>query len=164
MGQGLVSRDVLAAFLQQQNPLLESDFSSSFAEMYIEESALEGVNHDVAFAQMGLETGFLLFGNLVTLDMNNFGGLGAINEEQRGESFPDVRTGVRAQIQHLKGYASTDPLTQALVDPRYRFIRQGIAPGIAGLVGTWARDPDYASKIANILERLYALAFGAKKE
>ena len=36
----------------------------------------KGSNSDVAFAQMCLETGFLRFGGLVTMDMNNFCGLG----------------------------------------------------------------------------------------
>ncbi|MDR3171419.1 MAG: glucosaminidase domain-containing protein, partial [Treponema sp.] len=136
-------------------------FLRDLAVFYIEEAAIEGVNHDVAFAQMCLETGFLRYGNLVTPDMNNFAGLGAIGPEQPGLSFPDPRTGVRAQIQHLKGYATDTPLKQELVDPRYRWIRYGSAPAIRGLAGTWAADRQYAVKISDILERLYAFAFGS---
>ncbi|MDR2807602.1 MAG: glucosaminidase domain-containing protein [Spirochaetaceae bacterium] len=160
LGEGLVSQEQLSAFLQEHNNLLEKTLTDEFAVIYREEAALEGVNHDLAFAQMCLETGFLYFGNLVTPDMNNFCGLGAIDENHRGESFPDIRTGVRAQIQHLKGYATTAALNQPLVDPRYVYIRKGLSPTIAGLSGTWARDTEYAAKIISILERLYDFAFG----
>jgi len=50
----------------------------------------------VAFVQMCLETGFLRFGNLVTEEMNNFCGLGAIDEDNRGLWFGTEQLGVRA--------------------------------------------------------------------
>jgi hypothetical protein len=121
----------------------------------VEEAAAEGVNHDVAFAQMCLETGFLRFGGLVTVDMNNFCGLGSIGPGQPGERFPSPRIGVRAHIQHLKVYATGEPLNRELVDPRYRYVRPGSSPSIKGLAGTWAADKLYADKITSLLERLY---------
>jgi hypothetical protein len=134
----------------------DAALAQRLAGFYVEEAGIEGVNHDVAFAQMCLETGFLRFGNLVTPDMNNFCGLGAMDAAHPGERFPDPRTGVRAHIQHLKGYATDAPLKQELVDPRYKWILpKGKAPTIAGLAGTWATDPDYAAKISGILTRLY---------
>ncbi|MDR1104900.1 MAG: glucosaminidase domain-containing protein [Treponema sp.] len=161
LGQGLVSPDRLALFLENNNPLAGGDFTRSLASCYVEEAAAEGVNHDAAFAQMCLETGFLRYGGLVTADMNNFCGLGAIGENQRGERFPDVRTGVRAHIQHLKAYASQAPLKGELVDPRYRWVRAGSAPAIADLAGKWAADRDYGGKIDAILERMYDAAFNS---
>jgi hypothetical protein len=160
LGKGLVPAHQMASFLLASNPQADSDFVGNLAEIYTEEAALEGVNHDIAFAQMCLETGFLRYGNLVTPDMNNFCGLGAISADQPGERFPEPRIGVRAQIQHLKGYATAEPLTQELVDPRYVWIKYGSAPTITGLAGSWASDPGYAEKISNILERLYAVSFG----
>jgi hypothetical protein len=121
---------------------------------------------------MLLETGFLRYGNLVTPDMNNFCGLGATGligpdgEIEKGLVFPDPRTGVRAHIQHLKGYASSEPLSQELVNPRYRFLvmlqRIGTSPTIHGLTGTWAVDPLYSDKIAAILLRLYEFSFNER--
>ena len=154
MGSGRVSPEQLALFLLSANPTADARFVRELAALYVEEAAAEGVNHDVAFAQMCLETGFLRFGNLVTPEMNNFCGLGAIGPEHPGERFPDPRTGVRAQIQHLKGYATTLPLKRALVDPRYKWVKYGAAPTIEGLTGLWATDPDYGKKIIRILERL----------
>lgn len=155
MGQGVIGAGIMAEFLLVINPNAERDFVSSLAEHYANEAAIEGINHDVAFSQMCLETGFLKYGGLVTLDMNNFCGLGAIGPKQPGLSFPDASTGVRAHIQHLKAYASEEPLKQELVDPRYRYVRLGSSPMIKGLAGTWAADPEYAAKIRGILKRLY---------
>lgn len=160
MGNGLVKPADLAAFLLGNNPGAEKQFVEELAVFYKEEASIEGVNHDAAFAQMCLETGFLRFGGLVTPEMNNFCGLGAIGPGQNGNVFPDPRTGVRAHIQHLKAYATDAPLRQELVDPRYRYVRYGSSPGISGLSGTWAADKNYADKISNILERLYSFAYG----
>jgi hypothetical protein len=129
------------------------------AFIYTEESAVEGVNSDVAFAQMCLETGFLHYGGLVTADMNNFCGLGATGPAERGLSFPNPRMGVRAHIQHLKAYATAEPLKQLLLDPRFHYVKRGSSPAIEGLAGTWAEDRSYAEKINNILERLYSFYY-----
>jgi hypothetical protein len=160
LGQGRVTEEQLSLFLMRNNPLAAGDFVRNLASFYVEEAAAEGVNHDAAFAQMCLETGFLRYGGLVTPDMNNFCGLGAIGGEQRGERFPDPRTGVRAHIQHLKAYASEERLNRELVDPRYRWVRYGTAPAIADLSGKWAADREYGNKISIILERLYGDSFG----
>jgi hypothetical protein len=160
MGDGILSPEAMSAFLLAANPWVEKEFVEDLAFIYIEESAVEGINHDTAFAQMCLETGFLSFTGLVSPDQNNFCGLGATGPGHPGERFPDPRTGVRAHIQHLKAYATDIPLKQELVDPRYYFVRFGSSPAIRGLSGTWATDVLYADKIANILERLYIFAYG----
>ena len=159
MGEGLVGSEKLTAFLLLNNSGADINFVDALSYLYVEEAAAEGVNHDTAFAQMCLETGFLRYGGLVTPDKNNFCGLGAIGPEQPGLAFPDPRTGVRAHIQHLKAYASTEPLNQALVDPRYQYVRRGSSPTIHGLTGTWAVDTAYSDKISGILKRLYDFAF-----
>ena len=155
MGKGIVPGEKLAAFLLQTNRLADEEFVLLLAGYYLEEAVAEGVNHDTAFAQMCLETGFLRFGGLVTPDMNNFCGLGAIGPEEPGLFFPDPRTGVRAQIQHLQAYAGDGPLNQELVDPRYRYVKRGSAPTVHGLAGTWAADRAYDEKIDRILKNLY---------
>jgi len=160
MGRGLVSPEHLAAFLLDTNSGADRAFVEALARYYVEEAAIEGVNHDIAFAQMCLETGYLRFGNLVTADQNNFAGLGATGPGQPGLRFPEPRIGVRAQIQHLKAYASDAPLIQELVNPRFFLVRRGSAPDIWGLAGTWAEDPLYAGKMNAILESLYFFSFG----
>jgi hypothetical protein len=156
MGKGLNDPEKLAAFLLNSNPNADPRFTAELARLYTEEAAVEGVNHDIAFAQMCLETGFLRYGGLVTPDMNNFCGLGSIGPGQNGERFSSPRIGVRAHIQHLKAYATGEELKGELVDPRYRWVRYGSAPDITGLAGTWAADKEYAVKIRTILDRLYS--------
>ncbi len=157
MGQGLMSQAQLVSFFIGNNPGADLERVTLLAALYIEEAAFEGVNSDVAFVQMCLETGFLRFGGLVTENMNNFCGLGAVSAEQRGHFFPDERTGVRAHVQHLKAYGSTAPLVGELVDPRYSYVTpRGKSPGILGLSGTWAADRQYGAKIIEMLERLYS--------
>jgi hypothetical protein len=155
LGKGLFGADVLSSFLLSANGGVPADFVRELADFYVEEAGTEGVNHDIAFAQMCLETGFLRYGGLVTPDMNNFCGLGSIGPGQNGESFPSARIGVRAHIQHLKAYATDKPLKGELVDPRNRWVRKGSAPALQDLAGTWAADTLYADKIEVILERLY---------
>lgn len=125
------------------------------ANLYVSECAIEGINSDVAFVQMCLETGFLKFGGLVDESMNNFCGLGAISITERGNSFATEELGVRAHVQHLKAYASSGPLVLPLVDPRYKWVLpKGKSPTVMGLGGTWASDVQYGTKLVNLLERL----------
>jgi hypothetical protein len=164
LGTGRIPGEALSRFLLALNPAAGEPFAGELAGYYTEEAEAEGVNHDVAFAQMCLETGFLRFGNLVTAEMNNFCGLGAIGPQQRGEVFSEPRIGVRAHIQHLKAYATEEPLRGTLVDPRYRWVRYGSAPTIYGLAGTWAADREYGDKIRSILEEIYLYYYRGPSE
>ena len=159
MGEGKIGEEKLTRFFENSSPWADMDFVRLLMRIYIEESAVEGVNHDIAFVQMCLETGFLNYGGLVQPEWYNFCGLGAIGPEQPGLIFPDPRTGVRAHIQHLKAYGSEEPLNAELVDPRFRYVRRGSSPTIEGLAGTWAADRTYAVKLNNILKRLYDFSF-----
>jgi hypothetical protein len=155
MGTGQAGEARLVSFFFENNRTADRAKVSRMASYYIEESRVEGVNSDVAFAQMCLETGFLRFGGLVTVGMNNFCGLGSIGPGKPGVSFPDERTGVRAHVQHLKGYATAKPLAQGAADPRYRYINpKGKAPTVASLAGTWAADRAYGTKLAELIEKI----------
>ena len=99
----------------------------------------QGVRGDIAFAQAVKETGNFQYGGDVGWEQNNFAGIGAVGGGARGQSFPDMRTGVRAQIQHLFAYASSiGDLVHELVDPRFRFVSRGVAPRWVDLNGRWA--------------------------
>jgi hypothetical protein len=158
MGSGKASPEALSAFLLKHNPALGKPFTDAFAVFYVDEARIEGVNADVAFAQMCVETGFLSFRGQVTPDMNNFAGLGTTGPGVNGERFPTPQIGVRAQIQHLKAYATAEPLKGELVDPRYKWVKYGSAPTVAALSGKWAADKNYGRKIQSMLERLYAFS------
>ncbi|MDR1507663.1 MAG: glucosaminidase domain-containing protein [Treponema sp.] len=155
MGTGEAGVGILSSFLLNANNGADPEFVRELAVYYVEEAESEGVNHDIAFAQMCLETGFLRYGGLVSAEMNNFCGLGSTGPGMPGEKFPTARMGVRAHIQHLKAYATDTPLKNDLVDPRRQWVRKGSAPVLGNLSGTWAADTLYAGKIGAILGRLY---------
>lgn len=137
MGKAQATASQMAAFCLSKNasPQLPSCTVEELARMFIEEGEAEGVRGDVAFAQSLHETGYFKYGGIVTPEMNNFAGIGALNGNATGQaaSFPDPRTGVRAQIQHLKAYASTEALANACVDPRFSLVARGVAPYVEWL-------------------------------
>ncbi|HOJ49543.1 MAG TPA: glucosaminidase domain-containing protein [Spirochaetota bacterium] len=157
MGQGVLPADLMAKYITMKNNNVDYDYALYLANIYIEEANREGINYDIAFAQMCLETGYLSFGNQVEPGQNNFAGIGAVDGGARGNSFPSPRIGIRAQIQHLKAYASYDDLSETVVDPRFKYVKRGIAPTIYDLAGKWASDLYYGEKIEKILKELYNL-------
>ena len=104
-----------------------------FCKIYMEECQAEGVRVDVAFCQAMKETGYLRFGGDVSITQFNFAGLGATGNGNPGNSFPTVRMGIRAQVQHLKAYASTDGLVNPCVDGRFQYVSRGSAPYVEWL-------------------------------
>jgi hypothetical protein len=147
--------------------------------IYLEEGRAEGVAGDIAFVQAILETGWFHFpdGGQVKPSDNNFAGMGAY-DGSGGVSvfkFPDVRTGVRAQLHHLRIYADpgvnttgsnlgSGSIARDIEDrypPRWRLIRNSTTNGVHNYWaraqnwedfgnGMWATDPNYASKILNL--------------
>lgn len=157
LGKGIKNENELAEFFRSVNPSVSKNQIKEFAGLYIREAAVEGINSDVAFVQMCLETGFLRFGNLVVPQMHNYCGLGAMDAEHPGEWFETEQLGVRAHIQHLQAYATTAdvPLKQELVDPRYSWVHKAkFAQTVYDLAKNWAMDPDYGVKLNVMLERL----------
>lgn len=153
--KGVLTAFELQSFFMRENPQANSEKVLRLAYYYIQEGKDEGVNSDIAFVQMCLETGYLKFGGLVTENMNNFCGLGAISQAEPGLHFPSEEIGVRAHIQHLHAYGSTKDLQKELVDPRYKWVLpRGKSPSIFGLAGTWASDRLYGEKLDSILKRL----------
>ena len=151
---GQLNAAQLAGFFLSKNPDHDAAHIKAFAQYYIEEAVTEGINSDVAFAQMCLETGYLRFGGLVQPEFHNYCGLGAMSVEEPGCQFETEQLGVRAHIQHLQAYATTADveLKQELVDPRYSWVHKTkYIQTIFELTGTWAMDPEYGNKIDSIL-------------
>ena len=130
--------------------------------LYLSEGEIEGIAGDIAFAQSCLETGnFWFAGSNVTLDQNNFCGMGVTSGNKKGNSFETPQIGIRAQIQHLKAYANTDPLVNECVDPRFRYVKRGCAEYVEWLGMQenpsgkgWAAGAGYGSKILRILKNV----------
>ena len=166
IGKGQLSAVQLADFFINNNEHVEKEFILKFADYYIQEASMENINSDVAFAQMCLETGFLRFGGLVQPDFHNYCGLGAMDAEHPGEKFETEQLGVRAHIQHLQAYATTQDvqLNNQLIDPRYNWVHKTkLVTDIFGLTGTWAMDPNYGNKIDEIISRMEVFIKNIKK-
>ena len=136
-----------------------ADTIETFCQMYYDEAVTEGVRPEVAFAQTMKETGFLQYGGDASIEQFNFAGLGTTGGGVPGNSYPDVRTGIRAQIQHLQAYATADALNQECVDDRYEYVKKGAAPYVEWLgqqenpegLG-WATGDNYGYDIVNMIE------------
>ena len=133
----------------------------AFCKLYLSESKAEGVKAEVAFVQAMKETNFLKYGGDVDISQYNFAGLGATGDGAAGASFESVKIGIRAQIQHLKAYATTEPLNKACVDSRYSLVTKGCAPYVQWLginenpTGKgWATDPGYGNDIVKRIAEL----------
>ncbi len=142
----------MAAYLTARNPNAKS-WALEYAQLYLEEGEAEGVRGDGAWIQSCKETGNFKFtgGTAVTFEQNNFCGLGVTRKGLKGHSFDTPRLGIRAQIQHLKGYATTAPLKNPCIDPRYKYISKGCAPKFVDLAGKWA-VPGYDTSKASSLQ------------
>ncbi|OYP48184.1 N-acetylmuramoyl-L-alanine amidase, partial [Lachnotalea glycerini] len=130
--------------------------------LYLSEGAEEGVRGDIAFAQSCLETGdFGFTQSAVTLEQNNFAGMGVVQNGMKGLSFDTPQLGIRCQIQHLKAYACTDALVNKNIDPRFQYVTRGSAPYVEWLGiqenpqgKGWAAGAGYGSKILSILKNI----------
>jgi N-acetylmuramoyl-L-alanine amidase len=165
-GQTIISKEQMIKYFLDygKNSSKDNKYISDFVDITLEEAIIEGIRPDVAFAQMMKETGFLKFGGDVKEEQNNFAGIGATGNGVPGESFKDIRTGIRAVIQHLKAYASKEPLKQAVVDPRYKLVTKGCAPYVEWLGinanpygAGWAPSETYGYDIVNMINKMKAI-------
>lgn len=169
MGDSTATVDEMVAYFESTGASYPSETYAQYGAETIEEfcsllvdaANAEGVNAEVLFAQVMLETGNLQFGGQVQPGQCNFGGLGATDGGASGADFSNygneaVYTGLLAQAQHLKAYASTEPLNEKCVDPRFSLVTRGKAPYVESLGGgNWASDPNYADKLLSIMDRLH---------
>jgi hypothetical protein len=150
----------LMAFLKTRNPNLDPRFAD-IASFYKKHGEAWRVRWDYAFFQMALETNFLTYrrgdGRWGDVDprQNNFAGLGTTGGGVPGDSYPNVSTGVLAQIQHLVVYSG-----QRIEDPvgaRTRLKQDDIIlvtmankkgqTTFADLARRWAADRNYGKSI-----------------
>lgn len=151
--------DALMAFLRERNPRVERRYRD-IAKWYRHHGEAWHVRWDYAFFQMAIETNFLSYrapnGRMGDVDprQNNFAGIGATGGGVPGDAYPDVNTGVLAQIQHLVAY-SGERLAEP-VAPRTRLKQDDIIVlsaqlgrpvTFADLARRWAADRHYGRSI-----------------
>ncbi|MBC7830861.1 MAG: glucosaminidase domain-containing protein [Hyphomicrobium sp.] len=149
----------LMAFIKTRNSNLDPRFAD-IAAAYKHHGDIWRVRWDYAFFQMAVETNFLTYrtGNGrwgdVNPKQNNFAGLGTTGGGVPGDSYPDVNTGVLAQIQHLVVY-SGERIDEP-VGARTRLKQDDILVTMASKKGRttfadlarrWAADKHYGASI-----------------
>lgn len=153
-----VTPERLMQYLAARNAALDPKYKDIAAHFKKHGEALR-VRWDYAFFQMILETNSLKFGGDVSARQNNFAGLGATGGGVKGESFPDVSTGVLAQMQHLVAYSGER--VESPVAQRTREQQDGIVAKslrlrrpvqFADLTKRWAADRKYIRSIEAIAE------------
>lgn len=163
MGTPVATADQMIARIKAANPNVPQSVIDMIPH-YLSEGKAEGVRGDVAFAQSCIETGNFTFPQstcAVTIDQNNFAMMGVTTTFARGESFDTPQLGIRAQIQHLKAYASTEPLVNDCIDPRFTYVSRGCAPYVEWLGMKenpqgkgWASGKNYGTSILRVLDEI----------
>ena len=151
--QSYVTKEGIIKYVKNQNPKVDSATLSKLIDTYFDEARDEGINLDIAIAQMLHATNYLR--NRMTT--RNYAGLSTNGVRWNG-SFSDMSTGVKAHIQHLKGYVSTNRPVPC-VDPRYDILAEkgywGQVKTFDGLFRAWSPSPAYGNEINRILNGLY---------
>jgi len=158
IGTGTLNVDGVIDYIRvrNRNPVLNEANLRRLITLYIDEAAIEEVNHDIAIAQMLFWTAFL--SNRQRVENHNFAGLSR-TQEWHGR-FQSMQEGVKAHIQHLRGYARSslvNPNT-VIVNPRWNNIQyiSGTVNTFEQLYHVWTQNTDrYRLNISIILSNLY---------
>lgn len=153
--------------VRERTPDLDPRFRD-IARYYKLHGEALGIRWDYAFYQMLLETNFLSYktgsGRRGDVDprQNNFAGIGTTGGGVPGDSFPDVSTGVLAQMQHLIAYSGArvpNPLAPRTREKQDDIIGLSLAlrrpVRFDDLTNRWAKDRNYAKSIAWVAERYW---------
>ena len=154
-----VTPDRLMTFLKARNHSLDARFKD-IAGYYKQHGEGWNVRWDYAFFQMAIETNFLTYkrpnGDWGDVDpkQNNFAGIGTTGGGVPGDRFPDVKTGVLGQIQHLVAYSGehmAEPVAARTQLKQDDIILESQKLGrpvrFSDLARRWAVDPKYGASI-----------------
>ena len=166
-----VTPERLMDYLRQRNGRLDIRYDG-IAQFYKTHGEKWRVRWDYAFFQMLLETNSLKYTGADKPRQNNFAGIGTTGGGVRGNSFPDVSTGVLAQIQHLVAYSGeklskADAVAQRTLENQDDIIARSAKLGrpmtFADLQMRWAIDRGYAMKIG-VLANAFAESYCRGKD
>jgi hypothetical protein len=143
-------------YIRQQNCDIPRSDLERLIDIYIREAAKEGINHDLAIAQMCRSTNFLKKQNIMRT--HNYAGFDA-TPGWPSMFYGGMEQGVIAHIQHLKGYTSNvrrSELKEPLADPRWEMLDgfRGTVHTLDGLAKRWSpyNSKDYEDGIKRIIE------------
>jgi hypothetical protein len=160
----------LTAFLRMRNDGLHQRYEG-IATQYMRFGEQFGIRWDFAFYQMVFETGALSYwrgtrAGDVRPEQLNFAGLGATGNGERGESFKDIETGVRAHLEHILLYAGR-PVDNPVAERTRKVHQWGILTAwqkaftrpmtFADLATRWAPgNRHYGNMIRAVAERFHS--------
>jgi hypothetical protein len=160
----------IMAFLRTRNDELDARYDG-IATQYMRFGEQFGIRWDFAFYQMVVETGALSYwrgsrAGDVRPEQLNFAGLGATGNGQRGESFKDIETGVRAHLEHILLYAGR-PVDSPVAERTRKVHQWGILTDwqksfvrpitFADLATRWAPgNRHYGTMIRAVAERFHS--------
>lgn len=160
MGKSELSVEQMRKFLREINPN-----APEIEQLYLDEGEIEGVRGDIAFCQAIHETNYFRFTGTAKIEWHNPAGLGVTGPAGVGNRFPDWQTGVRAQIQHLKAYATDDTLNKPCVDQRFHLVSRGSAPNWIDLNGKWAYPgTTYGQAILSLYDKVRLIQIDTESE
>jgi hypothetical protein len=150
MELGISRQEDVVALIASRNCVTPRWYIAEVVKTYFFEAAFEGINHDIAIAQMLYATDYLK--NVQRTAVHNYSGMLNV-------SFCDMTTGIRAHIQHLKFYAVGSLLdNRRNVDPRYPILKAncylGTVTSLEGLCMRWSESPVYLSIIRCKLDEI----------
>ena len=140
-----------AGYDQNGFPIYYGLTIDQFIGQYIQEAVSEGIKPEVGFAQAMAETDYLRFTGNIGISQYNFGGF-----ETNGtpDVFSDLKTGITAQVQHLKCYASSEPCVSPVVDTHWDNNVRGTATTVQAILASWSKNDSYSETIWTILNKL----------
>ena len=159
-GRGWLEKSNIVSYIKSKNTAISNREVEIIIDTYIREAQRENINHDIAIAQMCYATDYLK--NQQRLSAHNYAGFDAVNGVP--VRYNNMGDGVRAHIQHLKGYASRQRPQGDIVDKRYQILVdkhiQGTVTTLDALFENWAPgfSRTYGNVINNILDDLYRIS------
>jgi hypothetical protein len=138
----------------------------NIVEDYYSTAPAVGLDPLLVVAQMVEETGHLT-SFWSQRPRRNPAGIGVTGQPGEGLSFPDWKTAVRAHAGRLLAYAlpkgSENTAQRILIAEALTFrplpdSLRGVASTLEGLVGTWAKDPQYAKTLAAVANQIRSQA------
>jgi len=159
-GRGTLTATVVVQFIWDQNRNYSRSFLEEFIGTYFREAEKLDINPDIAIAQMCYVTNFLR--NEKIMYTRNYAGFSTM---PAGGRFRNLEEGIRAHIQHLKGYANEKYRPNSIVDPRWDYISnfRGTVDNLDELAKKWApNNRYYAAEIAKIINNMRYYAQGRR--
>lgn len=139
LGKAVATAEQMAAYVLAANPNPKLNIPVlTLAKIFLIAGEIEGVRGDLEWARSCHETGNFAFRGTVTPDQNNYCGHGTTSVTNKGSYFMDEFYGALVQMQHAKGYATTEPLNYECLDNRYKYVKLGSAPNMEDMGGKWA--------------------------